>query len=89
MHTRSWQSLLNPKSEEEEGGTVRPVILRIYELNKEYSIDEAKKIAEEYLALTRLNYWNLRTGASKLALLVEMADILSYMLSMGIPVKVK
>ncbi len=77
------------ESEENGGGTVRPVILRIYELNKEYSIDKAKKIAEEYLALTRLNYWNLRTGASKLALPVKMADILSYMLSMGIPVKVK
>lgn len=72
-----------------KGGTVRPVILRIYELRRTYSMDEAKKIAEEYLALTRLNYWNLRTGASRLALPVKMADILSYMLSMGIPIRVK
>lgn len=77
------------ESEEETGGTARPVILRIYELGKAYSMIEAKKIAEEYLALTRLNYWNLRTGASRLALPVKMADILSYMLSMGIPIRVK
>ncbi len=77
------------ESEEEKGGTARPVILRIYELEETYSMDEAKKIAEEYLALTRLNYWNLRTGASRLALPVGMADKLSYMLSMGIPIRVK
>ncbi len=45
-------------------------------------------MAEEYLALTRLNFWNIITGASKLALPVKMADTLSYMLSMGIPIKV-
>ena len=77
------------ESEEEKGGTARPVILRIYELGKTYSMDEAKKIAEEYLALTRLNYWNLRTGASRLALPVGMADKLSYMLSMRIPIRVR
>ena len=70
-----------------EEGTTRPIILRIYELQEEYNIDKAKKIAEEYLALTRLDFWNLQTGASRLALPVKMADILSYMLSMGIPVR--
>jgi len=70
-----------------EEGTTRPVILRIYELQKEYDVSEVKRIAEEYLALTRLDFWNLRTGASRLALPVKMADILSYMLSMGIPVR--
>lgn len=45
-------------------------------------------MAEEYLALTRLNLWNIGTGASKIALPVKMADVLSYMLSMGIPIKV-
>jgi len=74
------------KSKKEELGTVRPVILRVYELGKEYDVEELKRIAEEYLALTRLNFWNLTTGASKLALPVKMADILSYMLSMGIPI---
>ena len=72
-----------------EGGTTRPIILRIYELQRSYSINEIKRFAEEYLALTRLNYWNLRTGASRLALPVKMADKLSYMLSMGIPIKVR
>jgi len=74
--------------EEEKTGTVRPIILRIYELLKPYSIEEVKNIAEEYLALTRLDFWNIRTGASKLALPIKMADILSYMLSMGIRIKV-
>uniref|UniRef100_A0A7J3Z6U8 Piwi domain-containing protein n=1 Tax=Ignisphaera aggregans TaxID=334771 RepID=A0A7J3Z6U8_9CREN len=72
---------------EEREGTVRPIILRIYELRKTYSLEELKRIAEEYLALTRLNFWNIATGVSKLALPVKMADILSYMLSMGIPIK--
>jgi len=39
-------------------------------------------MAEEYLALTRLNFWNIATGVSKLALPVKMADILFYTLSM-------
>ena len=73
---------------EEREGTVRPIILRICELRKTYSVEELKGVAEEYLALTRLNFWNIGTGASKLALPVKMADILSYMLSMGIPVKI-
>ena len=76
------------RGEEEREGTVRPIILRIYELRKTYSFEELKRIAEEYLALTRLNFWNIVTGVSKLALPVKMADILSYMLSMGIPIKV-
>jgi len=77
-----------PGEGEEELGTVRPVILRVYELGNEYSIEELKRVAEEYLALTRLNFWNLTTGASKLALPVKMAHTLSYMLSMGVPIMV-
>lgn len=73
--------------EEDKGGTTRPIILRAYELQKEYNLESMKGIAEEYLALTRLNFWNLRTGASKLALPIKMADILSYMLSLGIPIR--
>ena len=46
-------------------------------IQKEYDVSEVKRIAEEYLALTRLDFWNLRTGASRLALPVKMADILS------------
>ncbi|ADM27544.1 hypothetical protein Igag_0714 [Ignisphaera aggregans DSM 17230] len=76
------------ESEEESPGTVRPIILRIYEMQRKYSKDDVKKIAEEYLSLTRLNFWNLRTGTHKLALPIKMAHILAYMLSMGIPVKV-
>ena len=78
-----------PEEGEEGGGTVRPVILRVYELRGELDMEYIKNIAEEYLALTRLNYWNLRTGASRLALPVEMADTLSYMLSMGISIRTR
>jgi len=47
-----------------------------------------KRIAEEYISLARLNFWNLTTGSSKLALPIKVADILSYLLSMGIPVNI-
>ncbi len=77
-----------PEESIDGGGTVRPIILRVYELQREYSMDEVKRIAREYLALTRLDFWNLWNGASRLALPVKMADILSYMLSMGIPIKI-
>ena len=81
-------AIVASKSEDEEGGgTVRPIILRVYELNREYPVSEVKKLAEEYLALTRLDFWNLRTGASKLALPIKMADILSRMLATGIPIR--
>jgi len=76
------------EDEEETAGTARPIILRVYELGKTYDVGKVKNVAEEYLALTRLNFWNIRTGASKLALPIKMADILSYMLSMGIQIKV-
>ncbi len=65
----------------------RPVILRIYELEGELSRDHAGRVAEEYLSLTRLNSWNLETGAHKLALPVRMADILARMTASGIPVR--
>jgi len=77
------------ESEEEASGTVKPVTLRVYELQKMYNKYDVKRIAEEYLALTRLNFWNLRTGAHKLALPIKMADTLAYMLAMGIPLRVK
>jgi len=72
-------------------GTIRPVILRVYELLQQenrFDIDEAKRIAEEYISLARLNFWNLTTGAFKLALPIKVADILSYLLSMGIPMNI-
>ncbi len=70
------------------GGTVEPIVLRIYEVDKAYEIIDVKKIAKEYLDLTRLDFWNLVTGASKLALPIKLADILSYLRSMGVDVKV-
>ncbi len=76
-----------PESEGKEG-TTKPIILRMYELENTYTINDVKKIAEEYLALTRLNFWNLKTGASKIALPVKVADQLAYLMSLGVPVKV-
>ena len=91
-----------PGGEEGEEGTARPIILRIYEVSgknnnridwdeseMDYMREKSMRIAEEYLALTRLNFWNLVTGASRLALPIQMADKLSYMLSMGIPVRTR
>lgn len=75
------------ESEEEGSGTTRPVVLRIYELQRKYRKNEVMKIGKEYLALTRLDFWNLKTGAHRLALPIRMADTLAYMLSIGIPVK--
>ena len=68
----------------------KPVLLRIYEVEgnlNEKDEEDIKRIAEEYLSLTRLNFWNLETGASRLALPIKMADVLSYMKASGIPVK--
>jgi hypothetical protein len=44
-------------------------------------------VAEEYLKLTRLDFWNLETGAHKLALPVKMADTLAYMMALGIQLR--
>jgi hypothetical protein len=71
----------------EEEVCTRPVILRIYELEGELSRDHARRVAEEYLSLTRLNFWNLETGAHKLALPVRMADTLARMIASGVPVR--
>ncbi|RZN61272.1 Piwi domain-containing protein [Candidatus Methanodesulfokora washburnensis] len=69
-------------------GCAKPVILRVYELDeKKLREEDVIKIAEEYLSLTRLNFWNLETGASRLALPVKMAHILSYMGASGIHVR--
>jgi hypothetical protein len=70
-----------------EEACARPVILRIYELKGELDKEHAERVAEEYLSLTRLNFWNLETGAHKLALPVKMAHILASMIASGIPVR--
>jgi len=82
-----------PKSRKTESGekvevSAEPVVLRVYELERGKVVDEAYALraAEEYLRLTRLNFWNLETGAHKLALPVKMADTLAYMAALGIPV---
>lgn len=72
----------------DEKRCTKPVVLRVYELDgRELREEDVIKIAEEYLSLTRLNFWNLETGASRLALPVKMAHILSYMKASGIPVR--
>ena len=71
----------------ESNKCTKPVLLRIYEVERELNEEDARKIAEEYLSLTRLNFWNLETGTSRLALPIKMADTLSYMRASGIPVR--
>jgi hypothetical protein len=68
--------------------SAEPVVLRVYELGRGKVVDEAYALraAEEYFRLTRLNFWNLETGAHKLALPVKMAHTLAYMAALGIPI---
>jgi len=82
-----------PKSRKTKSGkevevSAEPVVLRVYELGRGKVVDEAYALraAEEYLRLTRLNFWNLETGAHKLALPVKMAHTLAYMAALGIPI---
>jgi len=82
-----------PKSRKTKSGekvevSAEPVVLRVYELGRGKVVGEAYALraAEEYLRLTRLNFWNLETGAHKLALPVKMAHTLAYMAALGIPI---
>ena len=85
----------------EEAGLVKRIVVRNWRekerleeirraaalaLSKVVNEAYALRVAEEYLKLTRLNFWNLETGSHKLALPVKMADTLAYMAALGIPV---
>jgi hypothetical protein len=78
-----------PKARKNVEVSGKPLVLRIYDPRDGRKVDEsyAMQVAEEYLKLTRLDFWNLETGAHKLALPVNMADTLAYMMALGIQLR--